>query len=87
MAKTGLLKKEKKKKEKKKKIPQRRGGPRRESYWSWNDEVWEFFKTGLSHIHPGGCGLTVLISESSSVMFDSATPWTIQSRAFSRPEY
>ena len=26
-------------------------------------------------------------SESRSVMFDSATPWTIQSMKFSRPEY
>ena len=75
MTKTGLLKKEqkikKKKKKKKKKTPQRRGGPSRESYWPWNDEVWGFFKTGLSYIHPGGCGLTVLISESRSIVPDS----------------
>ena len=27
------------------------------------------------------------VSESHSVMFDSATPWTVQSVKFSRPEY
>ena len=59
------------KRKKKKKIPQRRGGPHQDSYWSCNDEVWGFFKTGLSHIHPDGCGLTVLMSESHSVMSDS----------------
>ena len=40
----------------------------------------------------GGClpdvsFLTGSESESHSVVSDSATPWTIQSMAFSRPEY
>ena len=36
------------------------------------------------------CGMplkVVLDSESRSVVSDSATPWTIQSMEFSRPEY
>ena len=38
-------------------------------------------------VHPSTCRGSYGESESRSVLWDSATPWTIQSMAFSRPGY
>ena len=39
------------------------------------------------HLLLGRKTMTNLVNKSHSVMSDSATPWTIQSMEFSRPEY
>ena len=38
-------------------------------------------------LHCWHTGVELFLNESHSVMLDSATPWTIQSMKFSRPEY
>ena len=42
----------------------------------------EIMKNYVSRDFPGALG-----SDSCSVVFDSVTPWTMQSMDFSRPEY